>query len=72
MTAEKWDAFTHRQPGQTSLVVATFARASGMAGRRAIEKTRADARRLQRVHSRSESAIRATNQADQKGKAEND
>jgi hypothetical protein len=31
MTAEKWDAFTHRQPGQTSLVVATFARASGMA-----------------------------------------
>ena len=27
MTAEKWDAFTHRQPGQTSFVVATFARA---------------------------------------------
>jgi hypothetical protein len=32
MTAEKWDAFLRRQPGQTSLVVATFARASGMAG----------------------------------------
>ena len=27
MIAEKWDAFTHRLPGQTSLVVATFARA---------------------------------------------
>jgi len=26
MTTEKWDAFTHRQPGQTSLIVATFAR----------------------------------------------
>jgi hypothetical protein len=31
MTAEKWDAFTHRQPGQTSVVVATFARAPGHA-----------------------------------------
>ena len=30
MTAEKWDALTHRQPSQTSLVVATFARAPGM------------------------------------------
>jgi hypothetical protein len=29
MTAEKWDALTHPQPGQTSLVVATFARAPG-------------------------------------------
>jgi len=38
MTAEKWDAFTHRQPGQTSLVVATFARAPGMPERIEVTK----------------------------------
>ena len=38
MTAEKWDAFTHRQPGQTSLVAATFARAPGMPERIEVTK----------------------------------
>jgi hypothetical protein len=38
MTAEKWDAFTRRQPGQNSLVVANFARARGMPERIEVTK----------------------------------